>query len=156
AALDQLMRRRDPSRQQVREQATRLIGQLDGWITQLLQAEANCSKKPGRRSFTDAQLRAIVRDLANNTDPVKQGWDGGSQVYLGLAAMNQARSDSDPAFAAKMPYREPLRDVRVGLKASFEPKSRSPDQTRTLYDMPNDYFNRLGGILKGLEAFRSR
>jgi hypothetical protein len=46
--------------------------------------------------------------------------------------------------------------VRVGLKASFEPNSRHPDHTRTLYDTPNDYSNRLEGILKGLQAFRKQ
>jgi len=54
-----------------------------------------------------------------------------------------------------MPYKGPLAGVRVGLKASFEPKSRIPDHTRTLYDTPNDYFDRLDSIFKGLEGFRT-
>jgi hypothetical protein len=197
AALDKLMRLKEPPRQEVRKKAGQLRDQLDGWIVTLVRAEAQANvavpvvvnegsgpprvviggcaaqrtapnlyvgpgsqqvrrvrQTPGVRSFTDAELRAILRDLANQTDPVRQGWDGGSQVYLGLAAMNQAMGDADPAFRAKMPYKVPLTDVRVGLKASFEPNARNPDHSRTLYDTPNDYPDRLDAILKGLKGFR--
>jgi len=111
-------------------------------------------QNPGARSFTDAELKAIVRDLANQNDPVLQGWDGGSQVYLGLASMNQTLGDVDPEFAARQPFRDPLTRMRVGLKKSFDPASRVPERTRTLYDTPNDYFNQLKDVFEGLQGFR--
>jgi hypothetical protein len=192
AALDQLMRRREPPRGEARRLAERLRDQLDGWIETLVQAQARTNKavavpavkekvvavpaqgvcaaarmaivreqgvrkvrqNPGARSFTDAELRAIVKDLASQRVAVQQGWDGGTQVYLGLASMNQALGDADADFAAKQPFRDPLTRIRVGLKKSFEPNARIPDRTRTLYDTPNDYFNQLKDVTDGLDGFR--
>jgi hypothetical protein len=86
------------------------------------------------------------------------------QIYLGLAAMNQAMGDADPNFAPRKPLRDPLGLIRVGLKKSWEPASHKPvsskgdyrtNQTyRTLYDTPNDYFNQLRDIVEGVEALR--
>lgn len=183
ALLDHLMRQKEPPREEVRRQAAGLRDQLDGWITTLVQAEARSNKavavqadnapavgccaasrgkqavrlvrqSPGVRSFTDAELNGLVRDLANLREPVLQGWDGASQVYLGLAAMNQTLGDVSPAFASKQPMRDPLGRVRVGLKKSYEPAARIPEHTRTLYDTPNDYFNNLKSIVDGLESLR--
>jgi hypothetical protein len=125
--------------------AARLVGRQKSQLVR---------QRPGVRSFSDAELKAIVKDLASQQQAVRQGWDGGAQVYLGLGAMNQALGDSNPAFAARQPLRDSLTRVRVGLKKSYEPAARMPERTRTLYDTPNVYFEQMKSVLEGIEAVR--
>ena len=98
------------------------------------------------------KLPLLVGGTGQYLAAVLQGWDGATQVYLGLATMNQTLGDANPDFAAKQPLRDPLGRIRVGLKKSYEPAARIPERTRTLYDTPNDYFNNLKSIVDGLES----
>src|SRR5207302_6441293 len=127
--LDRLMRLRYPPPQSVAAQARRSAGLLDRWI-----AAAR------KERFSEARLVTLTKDLAGQTDLVDSGWDGGSQVYLGLAALHQARGDVNPRFKATSRWREPLVEIRNGLKRSFEAGAR------TLYDTPNNYPKRLDQI----------
>ena len=135
--LDRLMRLRYPPPQRVAEQARRSLKGLDRWI-----------ETTRKEKFAEARLRALTKDLAGRRELVDSGWDGGTQVYLGLAALHQARGDGDPRFKAASPLREPLEVIRKALKHSFEPGAR------TLYDTPNDYPRRLEEIFKGLNVIR--
>jgi hypothetical protein len=135
--LNRLMRLRRPPRPQVTARAHRALELLDQWI-------AGVRRVP----FTEARVKAMMKAVASQTGPVDQGWDGGMQVYLGLAALNQARGDINPRFKAARPLNVPLADMRKALKYSFEPGGR------TLYDTPNDYPKRLDQIFRGLNAIR--
>jgi hypothetical protein len=137
AKLDRLMRLRLPPPGAVVNQARRSIALLDGWIEAVR-----------KDRFGEARLVALTRDLAGQVDLVQSGWDGGSQVYLGLAALHQARGDANPRFKQAAPLREPLNAIRKGLKYSFEPGAR------TLYDTPNDYDRRVDAILRALNVIR--
>ncbi len=137
AELDRLMRLRYPPPGRVAVQARRCIDHLDLWLPGVL-----------REKFSNDRLAAFLRDLAGEAGVVESGWDGGSQVYLGLAALHQARGDVSPRFRKTSRLRQPLAEIRTGLRRSFPPAGRP------LYDTPDDYPQRLEGIFRGLAAIR--
>jgi hypothetical protein len=137
--LHRLMRLRYPPPAAVTAQARKAIGLLDKAIVSAREAK-----------ITEPRLAALMKDLAGRTDLVDNGWDGGTQVYLALAALHQARGDGNPRFKATSPLRKPLIDIRKGLQHAFEPGARA------LYDTPNAYGKKLDQIFKGLAAVRGK
>jgi hypothetical protein len=135
--LDRLMRLPYPPPARVTAQARHAAGLVDKWI-------GSAVKLKGSK----AQIDGLMRDLAGQRDTVDGSWDGGTQVYLGLAALHQTLGDIDPSFAARSPYLRPLAEVKYGLKKSF------PAGGRPLYDMPSGYPKQLGQIFRGLNAIR--
>src|SRR5262249_61492557 len=108
---------------------------LSGWLTKA---------KEGK--YTARQVEALMRAMANQKAPLEQGFDGGTQVYLGLAALHHARGDLDAAFREKSPLKAPLLGLRRSLQGAY------PKEARPLYDSPLKYDPK--EALQRLEAIR--
>jgi hypothetical protein len=117
--LEQLMQKRLPSSDPVASEARDAAGLIKGWLDK---AKAN--------RLNANQVRRLLEDLAGRKDVVGSGWDGGTQVYLGLAAMHHALCDLDPTFQARSPLRGPLLEMRKDLLKAFDKGARP------LYDSP--------------------
>jgi hypothetical protein len=135
--LNQNLRKRLPPREAVAQQATEAANLLGEWL-----------EKVKDRPLGAKQTRALFDALAKQDALVKSGWDGGTQVFLGLAAAHHALCDLDPAFQAKSPLRAPLVDMRKNLRESFG------EGARPLYDSPLKYNS--GPLLKDLMDLRNR
>lgn len=135
-ALDGLMRKRVPDRGKVSASARAAAKQIEGWLT-----------KAKAGSYTAGQVAELMRVLAKQSGPVAQGWDGGTQVYLGLAALHHAWSDLGGPGGRPSPMKAPLEQMRRSLRGAF------PKEARPLYDSPLEYDPKKA--LGSLEAIRA-
>ncbi len=128
--IDTEMQQRLPSRERVRKLASEAASLAGAW------SDAEASAKIDKDT-----AQAIVGRIARNEAPVQEGWDGGTQAYLGLAAMNYALNEMGA------PGKDlPLKGLREALRGSF------PKGTRPLYDSPTGY--RSDDVLKLLRGVR--
>jgi hypothetical protein len=109
-----------PDRDQVGPAAEALAGKLSQMLDGVKAAQ-----------FDEARVDRLMKALAE-CGPELRGWDGGTQVYLGLAAMHNAKCDLNPAFQARSPLHAPLLRMRKTLRDSF-------GKGRPLYDSPLKY-----------------
>ncbi len=121
-ALAQQMSKRVPDRRQAAMRAAEASALLHRWSLE--------TEKP---YFGGARWQSFLRDLSRQRDLAKSDWDGATQVYLGLAALNQALGDIDPAYRAQSSLRDAIRSLGTELETSF-PKTRD-----RLYDSPSNF-----------------
>ncbi len=119
--LDKLMRKNVPSKAMVSTEAKTFAEELRVW-----------EKAVADRSFDPTETRALIKVLAGRKDTVDSGWDGGTQVYLGLAALHHGLMDLDQK---QKPFREHLLNMRKTLGDAY-PKGA---KARPRYDVPSDY-----------------
>jgi hypothetical protein len=93
------------------------------------------------------KVNVLMKTLAGEKAVVQSGWDGGAQVYLGLAAMHHARSDLVPGLQDRSSLKVPLVQMRRALENSFGKTARP------LYDSPLDYQS--GKLVEQLKVIRS-
>ena len=82
--LEGLMRKRIPNKALVGKEALAFATELRVWEKQI-----------ARQRFDGDQTKALMKALAARQDLVRSGWDGGTQVYLSLAALNHGLSPSE-------------------------------------------------------------
>jgi Cytochrome c554 and c-prime len=134
--LEGLMQKSFPNTGKVREEAKTFAAQLRAW-----------EKMVAGPPFNPNQVRALMKSLAGRPELVASGWDGGTQVYLGLAALNYGLTEN----GKPTPFLAPLQQMRKGLADAY------PKGGRPRYDIPSDYdptmqTKSLKSILKGLES----
>ncbi len=122
AALDQNLRKRLPPQAKVNEQAIEAAAIIGAWI-----------EKVKNRPLTRDQTQDLFASLARQDALIRSGWDGGTQVFLGLAAAHHALCDLDRNFQARSTLRQPLLELRKNLRDSFD------KDARRLYDSPLKY-----------------
>ena len=118
-SLGTLMQKSSPNRAKVREQANALAASLRVW-----------EKKIADPTFALAGTPALMKSLAGRSELVGTGWDGGTQVYLGLAALNYGLSQGEEKSTAFLPS---LKAMRKGLADAY------PKNPRPRYDVPSNY-----------------
>ncbi len=121
ARLEQLkttVSRRLPSRAKVREEALASAASLDGWRNQI---QNQCPDA--------AQIRAVLAVLARQ-EKLADTWDGGTQLYLSLAALHASLVGLKDDTST---LRDPLVRMRQELLRAY------PAGRRPLYDSPVDY-----------------
>ena len=117
--LGTLMQKSSPNRANVREQAKALAASLRVWEEQI-----------AVRPFAPTDTSALMKSLAARSELVGTGWDGGTQVYLGLASLNYHLSEGKKKSTAFVP---PLSAMRTGLIDAY------PKNPRPRYDVPSNY-----------------
>ncbi|MBY0231895.1 MAG: hypothetical protein K2W96_21645, partial [Gemmataceae bacterium] len=134
ARLDVEMSKKSPDADAVKKEALAAAKALRGWAG----AEADLRKK-----MSADDVRVLARKLREGEAVARLGWDGGTQLYLGLAAMNYALAESKAAGRMEL---DAMREV---LQKSF-PEAGKGEKRRPLYDSPRDY-----DAEKLLDALRS-
>jgi hypothetical protein len=120
--LERDLRKRLPDRNTVADRATEAAEMLGKWLA-----------KVKDRPLDKREALALFGALARQEAVVESGWDGGAQIYLGLAAMHNALCDLDPEFRTKTGLRPSLLEMRKNLREAFG------KQARPLYDSPLNY-----------------
>ena len=118
-SLGTLMQKSSPNRANVREQANVLAVILRDWEKQI-----------AVRPFAPADTPALMKSLAARPELVGTGWDGGTQMYLGLASLNYRLSEGKEKSTA---FHLPLSAMRKGLIDAY------PKNPRPRYDVPSNY-----------------
>ena len=115
--IDDEMKERLPNRKRVGDLARQAAGLVGAWSAAEMTANLNAR-----------DVRGLIRVVGSNAGPVEMGWDGGTQAYLGIAALNFALKEmGDPAGDLK------LKELRGSLRESF------PAGSRPLYESPSKY-----------------
>ena len=139
--LREMMQKSYPNRANVGKEAKAYAAELRAW-----------EQKVAGRPFDAAQVRALMKSLAGHPELVAPGWDGGTQVYLGLAALHFGLTE-DQKVKQPTPFLAPLQRMRTGLADAY------PKGGRPRYDIPSNYdpvpltdsLNTIKTILKRLE-----
>jgi hypothetical protein len=132
--LDAELRNRFPAPRTVKEKSAEAVGLLRAWAAFEATAPAG--------SLNERALEDLMRAVAGNTVPVEEGWDGATQTYLGLAALNHALVDINPK-SKKAARTGGLKKLRQELRGAF------PDGSKPLYDSPVNYSpKKIVGLLK--------
>jgi hypothetical protein len=134
ADLDANLRKRLPPQGTVASQARAAAGLIRAWLD------------TASRPRNGDQALGLFNALTEQKDLVGSGWDGATQVYLGLAATHNALCDAVPGFQARTQLRAPLLDMRKRLRESFD------KDARPLYDSPLNYDPK--GLLEDLGILR--
>lgn len=113
-ALDVEMGKRRPDGRKVAADARKAAALLRAW-----------EQEAEKQDYDTAKVRELMATVAGQEALVREGWDGGTQVYLGLAALTAARGEAA--------LRPALADLRLQLRRSYLPKARP------LYDLPSGY-----------------
>jgi hypothetical protein len=119
ADVNKLMAHTTPDRERAASAARRAADALRPW-----------SAERDRVGADEKRLGGLLTGLAGQDDVARAGWDGAAQVYLGLAALRQARKNlgtDEPALA------EPLGELRRQLEEAF-PRGRE-----SVYDSPSRF-----------------
>ena len=138
--LEVLMRKNVPTG--VGNEAKAFAAELRAW-----------EKKVAGLNLNEAQIKGLMKAIARQPDTITSGWDGGAQVYLGLAALHHGLTDLDPPLPKPSPYLGDLLQMRKGLADAYPTRSKE----RSRYDIPSNYrpeplAERLQSILKSLES----
>src|SRR5262249_16163838 len=131
--LAKMLEKRIPPRGQVRAAAEEEAGRLTRWLA------AGESKGPARRG-----LPAPLRGVAGGKGTARS-WDGATQLYLGIAAVNNGLADLGQRSPARNAAILQLRDR---LEKSFP--AGPAGQRDLLYDSPSNY--RPDAVRQGLDA----
>ena len=137
--LGELMQKVVPNKELVGKEAKVFAAELRVW-----------EKQVAGRGYDPAGTRALMKALAGREDTVHSGWDGGTQVYLGLAALHHGLTDLERQRKKPTPFVAPLGRMRKGLVDAY------PKNARPRYDVPSKYepaplVESLKTILKRLE-----
>jgi hypothetical protein len=113
--LRDLMQRPGPDAAGVVQQGAPVAGALNAWASRIHAGP----------TLTEDRMRGLMRAFADQGARRAEAldWDQAAQLYLALAAFNQALSDPP---AGKAPATAPLRAIRARLQGAFPPGYDSP------------------------------
>jgi hypothetical protein len=117
--IDEEMKQRLPSREKV----ARLAGEAAALLAAWADAES-------RAELDEAAIRQILARITSAEGFIEEGWDGGTQAYLGVSAMSFALAEMGKPVKGL-----PVKEIHDALRASF-PKAKG---VRPLYDTPSEY-----------------
>jgi hypothetical protein len=123
--LRKLMSQSYPNRPQVAEQAKKVSAELVRWSRELAET----------RSDVPTQERLLASLARDDRRPVEEGWDGGAQLYLGIAALSRGLGDCVGRYRSDTELKSAIRGLAFRLDEAF----RDPEHPRRRYDSPRAY-----------------
>jgi hypothetical protein len=121
-SLEKQMSRTVPDREEVAREAGRVAKLMTGWLKQV-------AKPPQGEKTLPNLLTALARERPESTS----NWDNATQLYLALAAVDQALGEVEGKYRDQPPARAALKDLHDALDRAF------PRDQESAYDSPRDY-----------------